>query len=221
MRFLGARSCIQKEGNSKYKLLVLLFEYIDGGNLQQCVGQCSKKLVIQVARHIAEALKYLHTRTPPIIHQDVKMENILYDRSEDRWKLCDFGSARRLVGNSVRRELPAWEIAHQEHALAALTTKAYRPPECVDVYSYQRLTTKADVWMYGCVLFAICFGRLPFGTDASVLAVLSSKGPTLDLRPSEDLKEWVVAWLTPPHMHASLQGLEARPLPPHSVVSAK
>eukprot|EP01057_Protomagalhaensia_wolfi_P006125 Protomagalhaensia_wolfi_Nauph_80__6124@NODE_883_length_1914_cov_16_918400_g663_i0_p1_GENE_NODE_883_length_1914_cov_16_918400_g663_i0NODE_883_length_1914_cov_16_918400_g663_i0_p1_ORF_typecomplete_len312_score37_94Pkinase/PF00069_25/1_2e44Pkinase_Tyr/PF07714_17/7_6e33Kinaselike/PF14531_6/1_2e10Kdo/PF06293_14/5_4e08Pkinase_fungal/PF17667_1/0_00019APH/PF01636_23/0_0032Seadorna_VP7/PF07387_11/0_034FTA2/PF13095_6/94FTA2/PF13095_6/1_1RIO1/PF01163_22/0_2Choline_kinase/PF01633_20/0_35_NODE_883_length_191 len=172
VRFRGARSSVEKDENGrKYRLLVLLFDYAGGGDLQSRLKP-SQELFLEVGTQIGRALEYLHSREPPIIHHDVKMENILYDDKAGCWKLCDFGSARR--EHHIAQKMAAWELAHLEHALASVTTKAYRPPECIDVYNgTQVVTSKADIWMYGCVLFALCFGRLPFGVDAPVLTVLN------------------------------------------------
>jgi serine/threonine protein kinase len=47
-------------------------------------------LLLQLAR----ALSYLHTRTPIVVHRDVKPLNALLDRARDVCKLTDFGISR-------------------------------------------------------------------------------------------------------------------------------
>jgi hypothetical protein len=45
------------------------------------------------ARDIAKGMTYLHARTPPVVHRDLKSLNVLLDAS-GTIKLCDFGIAR-------------------------------------------------------------------------------------------------------------------------------
>jgi serine/threonine protein kinase len=53
-------------------------------------------LRIKLALQVARALNYLHTRTPKIIHRDLKAENVFID---DDWNahLGDFGTTRNNV----------------------------------------------------------------------------------------------------------------------------
>jgi AP2-associated kinase len=39
------------------------------------------------------------------------------------------------------------------------TTLMYRPPEMFDKYSKMDVDLKADIWMLGCILFTLCFGK--------------------------------------------------------------
>ena len=45
----------------------------------------------------------------------------------------------------------------------------FRAPEMVDLYSGKSITTKADIWALGCLLYKLCFFSLPFGE--STLAI--------------------------------------------------
>jgi AP2-associated kinase len=53
------------------------------------------------------------------------------------------------------------------------TTFMYRPPEMIDKYRGWKVSLKADIWMLGCVLFALCFFKHPF-QDAQKLAILNA-----------------------------------------------
>ena len=48
---------------------------------------------LQIAADIAEGMKFLHSRTPPIIHRDLKSANVLLDY-DNRAKIADFGLSR-------------------------------------------------------------------------------------------------------------------------------
>lgn len=86
--------------------IYLIEEYIDGCTLGDVLYKEDKygnkveltaideEVVIEWAKQIAEALNYLHTRTPyPIIYRDLKLGNIMLD-SNGKIKIIDFGIAK-------------------------------------------------------------------------------------------------------------------------------
>lgn len=44
-----------------------------------------------------------------------------------------------------------------EEEMAKYTTPVYRPPEMVDTWSNYPITTAADIWALGCVLYVLCY----------------------------------------------------------------
>ena len=56
-------------------------------------------MILQIARDVAQGLRYLHASRPPILHGDLKARNILVD-SRFRAKLCDFGLSTK-TGNII------------------------------------------------------------------------------------------------------------------------
>jgi serine/threonine protein kinase len=42
---------------------------------------------------LVHAVSGLHNSSPPIVHRDLKLENLLIDTGGKKLKLCDFGSA--------------------------------------------------------------------------------------------------------------------------------
>ncbi len=74
-------------------------ELLTGGSLQERVerdGPLSEDAFIDLARQLAQALRYAHRKT--VQHRDIKPGNVLFDEDGDP-KLADFGLAR--VGPST------------------------------------------------------------------------------------------------------------------------
>lgn len=121
--------------------------------------------VLQIFCDTAEAVSRLHHCQTPIIHRDLKVENILQDETGN-FVLCDFGSATGKVWNpSVHG------VAVVEEEIQKYTTLSYRAPEMIDLYADKNVTTKSDIWALGCLLYKLCFFTLPFGE--STLAIQS------------------------------------------------
>ncbi|XP_030384689.1 flocculation protein FLO11 isoform X2 [Scaptodrosophila lebanonensis] len=119
--------------------------------------------VLTIFCDIAEAVSRLHYCQTPIIHRDLKVENILQNDAGN-FVLCDFGSATAKTLNPQHHGITVVEEEIQKY-----TTLSYRAPEMVDLYSGKIITTKADIWALGCMLYKLCFFSLPFGE--STLAI--------------------------------------------------
>ncbi|XP_016150430.1 AP2-associated protein kinase 1-like [Sinocyclocheilus grahami] len=117
----------------------------------------SETEVLQIFCDTCEAVARLHQCKTPIIHRDLKVENILlHDRGH--YVLCDFGSAIN------RSQNPQTEgVAAVEEEIKKYTTLSYRAPEMVNLYGGKVITTKADIWALGCLLYKLCYFTLPFG----------------------------------------------------------
>jgi hypothetical protein len=72
----------------------LVQDYVRGSNLTDILAT-SKRLmtnqVLHIAEDVAEILAYLHRRTPPIVHRDIKPGNIILGPGQ-RAYLVDFGA---------------------------------------------------------------------------------------------------------------------------------
>lgn len=109
-------------------------------------------------------MQRLHHCQTPIIHRDLKVENVLQSDNGD-YVLCDFGSA---TGKVLNPKTHGVQMVEEE--IKKYTTLSYRAPEMIDFYTLpQPITTKADIWALGCFLYKLCYFTLPFGE--STLAI--------------------------------------------------
>eukprot|EP00253_Pinus_taeda_P004342 PITA_04342 len=131
--------------------LLLVYEFVPNGTLADHLHGHRKNpkglpwnTRLNIAIQTAQALAFLHTLDPPIIHRDVKSSNILLDENFDT-KLADFGLCR----------LVPVDASH-------VTTIPQGTPGYVDPEYYQcyQLTEKSDVYSFGVVLMEIVSAKI-------------------------------------------------------------
>ncbi|GFT97318.1 AP2-associated protein kinase 1 [Nephila pilipes] len=156
-------SSINPAGCGVYEVLMLMHYY--RGHVLQLMNErlqsgFSEVEVLQIFCDVCEAVSRLHHCQTPIIHRDLKVENILLSDSGN-YVLCDFGSATAKVINPQ-----SYGVTQAEEEIKKYTTLSYRAPEMIDLYCGKTITTKVDIWALGCLLYKLCFFSLPFGESA-------------------------------------------------------
>jgi len=134
----------EEEGNVQY----LVMDYIDGEDLRQRLeryGPINERDVIITGIVICDALTYLHTLQPKVIHRDIKPGNIRITPSGKVF-LVDFGLVKML---------------HTEQSTTAgarAMTPGYSPPE---QYGTSRTDPRSDIYSLGATLYAALTGAIP------------------------------------------------------------
>ncbi|OQX65509.1 MAG: hypothetical protein B5M51_00545 [Anaerolinea sp. 4484_236] len=126
----------------------LVMDYIEGEDLRQRmerVGTLSDDEVILIGAAMCDALEYLHSRKPPILHRDVKPGNVKIT-SEGEVFLVDFGLAKVIQGGQVTT------------TGARAMTPGYSPPE---QYGTARTDARTDIYSLGATLYAALTGIIP------------------------------------------------------------
>ncbi|XP_042176508.1 AP2-associated protein kinase 1-like isoform X13 [Oncorhynchus tshawytscha] len=142
--------------------VLILMDFCRGGQVVNLMNQrlqtgFTEPEVLQIFCDTCEAVARLHQCKTPIIHRDLKVENILlHDRGH--YVLCDFGSATNRFQNPQTEGIPL-----VEEEIKKYTTLSYRAPEMINLYNGTVITTKADIWAMGCLLYKLCYFTLPFG----------------------------------------------------------
>uniref|UniRef100_A0A3P8W486 non-specific serine/threonine protein kinase n=1 Tax=Cynoglossus semilaevis TaxID=244447 RepID=A0A3P8W486_CYNSE len=155
-------SSITAVGASDVWEVLILMDFCRGGQVVNLMNQrlqrgFSEPEVLQIFCDTCEAVARLHQCKTPIIHRDLKVENILL-HNQGHYVLCDFGSATNRFQNPQIEGVPM-----VEEEIKKYTTLSYRAPEMVNLYGGKVITTKADIWAMGCLLYKLCYFTLPFG----------------------------------------------------------
>ncbi|XP_077456609.1 AP2-associated protein kinase 1 isoform X9 [Stigmatopora argus] len=155
-------SSIARVGAGDVWEVLILMDFCRGGQVVNLMNQrlqtgFTEAEVLQIFCDTCEAVARLHQCKTPTIHRDLKVENILL-HDQGHYVLCDFGSATNSFQN------PQTEgVAIIEEEIKKYTTLSYRAPEMVNLYGGKIITTKADIWAMGCLLYKLCYFTLPFG----------------------------------------------------------
>ena len=126
----------------------LVMDYIEGEDLRQRMertGNITEDEAILIGAAICDALTYLHTRKPAILHRDLKPGNVKIT-PDGHILLVDFGLAKILHGSQATT------------TGARAMTPGYSPPE---QYGTARTDPRTDIYSLGATLYAALSGIIP------------------------------------------------------------
>ncbi|KAF1796145.1 kinase-like domain-containing protein [Mucor lusitanicus] len=204
MRRLGDHKNIVRYYESRIDALpvggfeaLILMEYCPGGGVIDLMNRrlqqrLTEPEILKIFSDVAEALAYMHYCNPPVLHRDLKVENILI-LNQDSYKLCDFGSASLSKGAYIPTTLR--DVQKLEDDIQRHTTLQYRAPEMIDVYQKKPVNEKADIWAMGVLLYKLCYYTTPFEEEGQ-LAILNARY-TIPSSPmfSEGLRRLIISML--------------------------
>lgn len=142
--------------------VLLLMEYCSKNGLidfmnTRLTHRLTEPEVLSIMSQITTGVTMCHHLHPPLIHRDIKIENVLIDE-KGTYKLCDFGSAVPYAPvPQTPQELNALHSDIMQH-----TTPQYRAPEMIDLTHGFPIDDKLDIWALGIFLYKLCYYTTPF-----------------------------------------------------------
>lgn len=112
-------------------------------------GPFSERKIALVMHQIGSALDEIHSQDPPIIHQDIKPDNILLFNPKS-YMLADFGISSRFR-HTLRKA-----TSDSSQSL----TVAYAPPERFD--RHPSADPSSDIFSLGVTLYEMCTDKVPW-----------------------------------------------------------
>lgn len=131
----------------------------------------------KVLHDVAAGLAYLHGKIPPIIHQDIKPDNILIS-DEGRYMITDFGISAR-----IRSTL------NRSAAEMSGGTLAYMGPERFGQNPQPIMAS--DVWSLGAMMYELMTGNPPYGNHGGMLQKNGADIPLIEGEYSQRLKDLI------------------------------
>ncbi len=146
----------------------LVMEYISGDDLSKRLEAAKKPFPLQWvlywADELLDALSYLHTHEPPIVHRDIKPQNLKLT-NENHVILLDFGLAK----NSVAKKA---QVSSSGGSLVGYTPN-YAPIEQIRGAG---TNPRSDIYSLSATLYQLMTGTIPMDALTRAESVIGGNG---------------------------------------------
>jgi eukaryotic-like serine/threonine-protein kinase len=136
-----------KKGNFGYFTMT----FVPGGTLERYWRSFGNELmpaeqVVEIVRQVCRGLAVAHSSSPPIVHRDIKPQNVLVSFGGDglHVRLSDFGLAKAVNPLTL--------------VVSAKGTLGFKPPESLENVD----SCAADIWALGTTLYLLLTDEMPF-----------------------------------------------------------
>ena len=129
------------------KLIYIVMDFVEGEDLQHIIQRekvIPEETVIEWFRTLADILRYLHSRKPPIIYRDMKPANVIL-QTDGTLKLVDFG---------IAREYKAAATGDTTY----IGTNGFAAPE---QFGLAQTDGRTDIYSLGMTMFYLATGKSP------------------------------------------------------------
>ncbi|XP_070248856.1 receptor-interacting serine/threonine-protein kinase 2 [Myotis yumanensis] len=153
------------------EFLGIVTEYMPNGSLNELLHRKTEypevawPLRFRILHEIALGVNYLHNMNPPLLHHDLKTQNILLD-NEFHVKIADFGLSKwRMMSLSQSRN---------SKAAPEGGTIIYMPPENYEPGQKARASVKHDIYSYAVIMWEVLSRKQPFEDVTNPLQIMYS-----------------------------------------------
>jgi serine/threonine protein kinase/Tol biopolymer transport system component len=152
----------------------LVMDYIEGEDLRQRMdrmGPCTEQETIVIGVALCDALIYMHSRKPVVLHRDLKPGNVKITPQGNIF-LVDFGLAKVVQGRQATT------------TGARAMTPGYSPPE---QYGTARTDHRSDIYSLGATLYSAVTDLIPEdglarAMDQAILTPVTKHNPKISRR---------------------------------------
>jgi len=132
----------------------LVLEFIRGQDLLKLMeGNNNQPFpieqIIEWGKNVCDVLTHMHVQSPPIVHRDVKPDNIMLLEDKRSIKMIDFGTARDLGRTSKEKQA----------AKTRVYTEGYAPPEQI----VGKPEPRSDLFALAGTMYHLATGKAPEG----------------------------------------------------------
>jgi predicted Ser/Thr protein kinase len=132
----------------------LVMEFIRGTDLLKLMENNENKpfpvsQVVEWGKQVCDVLGHMHSQKPPLIHRDLKPDNIMLLDDGRSIKMIDFGTARDL-GRTVKERMAGKTRVY---------TEGYAPPEQI----VGKPEARSDLFALAATLYHLVTGKAPEG----------------------------------------------------------
>ena len=164
---MASHSCVLPLLGTCRAPLAIMMEYMNKGDLHTYLhshspGHVPLRVQFQLAMQVALGMEYLHSRSPSILHLDLRSYNVLLAQDSAgnlQAKVSDFGKAHYITFGSA---------GGNSTAALGIENCIWMAPE---VLACNVISKKADVYSFAIVLWEIVTQEEPFA-DSSWMSVL-------------------------------------------------
>ncbi|XP_048020501.1 receptor-interacting serine/threonine-protein kinase 2-like [Megalobrama amblycephala] len=149
----------------------IVTEYMTNGSLDEILHEkdmypmVAWPLRLRILYEIALGVNFLHNMTPPLLHHDLKTQNILMD-GEYHAKIADFGLSKW-------RQLSITKGSGSKPAEMGGTV-IYMPPEEYEPSKTRRADVKYDMYSYAIIMWEVLSRRIPFEEATNPMQIMFS-----------------------------------------------
>ncbi len=163
----------------------LVMPYCANGSVNSRAGQMPESEIWKFIYDVSGGLAFLHSQQPPIVHQDIKPDNILIT-SDGRYVISDFGISRSFRTKMSRTN-------NTNVATSSSGTIAYMGPERFS--EKPMIVFASDIWALGMTIYELMTGDVLWEGMGGCVQLNGARIPVIEGNFSKELTSLVTSCL--------------------------